>query len=90
MKTGLRMERPNGNKLTGAHGTVKSSRPAGMVVVRWGSFVAITGVGKSSWPAGLPVAEACLCVGRGEVSSPVSLRRLEVVARVGGRLAARE
>lgn len=49
-----------------------------------GSFVAITGVGKSSWPAGLPVAEACLCSGHGGVSSPVSLRRLGVIARVGG------
>lgn len=39
------MERPNKNKLTGGCGVVKSSRLAGMVMVQWGSFVAIRGVG---------------------------------------------
>ena len=36
MKTRLRMERPNGNKLTGSCGALKSSRPAGTVVAQCG------------------------------------------------------
>jgi hypothetical protein len=39
------MERPNKNKLTGGCGVVKSSQLAGMVMMQWGSFVAIRGVG---------------------------------------------